>query len=280
LLIDSHAQVLIDSHALGLVDSHAHIQFDDYDEDRAAVVERAAAAGVTKIITVGCDARSSAAAVEMAAAYDRVWAAVGLHPHDAAAGRPALDEIARLARAPKVVGIGECGLDYFRLEAYAGRTTIVAQEAALRFQIELGLELNLPMVFHIRDAFEDFWRIFDDYKNERGPAGNAVRGEVHCFTAGVPEMLAAVDRGLYVALNGVMTFTKDESQLAAARQLPLDRLLLETDCPYLSPKPHRGRRNEPAHVADTAAFLAALRGESLEELAGATTANAQLLFGI
>jgi TatD DNase family protein len=265
-----------------LVDSHAHVQFGDYDADRAAVVERAAAAGVTKIVTVGCDVSSSAAAVEMAAAYDGVWAVVGLHPHDAAAGAAALAEIARLARAPRVVGIGECGLDYFRLESYveAGRTNVAAQEAALRYQIELGLELDLPLVFHVRDAFADFWRVFDDYAGCRGPAGNRLRGELHCFTAGVDDMRAAVDRGLYVALNGIMTFTKDEAQLAAARELPLDRLLLETDCPYLSPVPYRGRRNEPASIADIAAFLASLRGENLEALAAATTANARQLFNI
>ncbi len=250
-----------------LIDTHAHIHFEDYRPELDDALERAHRAGVEKIITVGVDELDSAQAVAVARAYDHIWATVGLHPHDADRGYEALEEIARLAEMEKVVGIGECGLDYFRSE-----TSKEDQERALRFQIELGLERDLAMVFHVRDAFADFYRILDEY--------DSVRGLVHCFTAGVNEMRGAVDRGLYVALNGIMTFTKDEAQLQAARQLPLSHMVLETDCPFLTPVPHRGKRNEPAYTKLTAEFLANLRGEAYEDLADATTRNAEKLFRV
>jgi TatD DNase family protein len=250
-----------------LVDTHAHIHFDDYREELDEILEHAHAAGVDKIVTVGVNEVDSAQSVAVATAIANVWATVGLHPHDADRGYEALEEVARLAELDKVVAIGECGLDYYKSE-----TTKDEQERALRFQIELGLERDLAMVFHVREAFPDFFRILDEY--------DGVRGVVHCFTAGVDEMQGAVDRGLYVALNGIMTFTKDATQLAAARKLPLDHLVLETDCPFLTPTPKRGQRNEPANVALTAKFLAELRGEALEDLEGASTRNAEQLFRI
>jgi TatD DNase family protein len=250
-----------------LIDTHTHIHFEDYRAELDAILQRAHDAGVEKVITVGTDEVNSGQAVGVARAIANVWATVGLHPHDADRGYEALEEIARLAEYDKVVAIGECGLDYFRSE-----TTKEDQERALRFQIELGLDRDLAMVFHVRDAFPDFYRILDDYQG--------VRGVIHCFTAGVPEMQSAVDRGLYIALNGIMTFTKDETQLAAARQVPLDRLVLETDCPFLTPVPHRGKPNEPAYTALTAKFLAQLRDEPLEDLESTTTRNAEELFRI
>jgi len=261
-----------------LIDTHAHLHFDDFatDDDAPsgdrqaaieAVLQRAHRAGVEKIMCVGVNETDSAEAVAVAHAFDNLWATVGLHPHDADRGYDALEEIARLADLEKVVAIGECGLDYYKSE-----TTKEEQERVLRFQIELGLERHLPMVFHVRDAFEDFWRILDDYSK--------VSGVVHCFTAGPPELAGSLERGLYVALNGIMTFTKDESQLEAAKLVPLERLVLETDCPFLTPSPLRGRRNEPANVELTAKFLANLRGEAYEDLASATTDNAEHLFGL
>jgi TatD DNase family protein len=249
------------------IDTHAHIHFEDYRAELDDLLERAASAGVEHIITVGVDEVDSGQAVAVARAYTNVYATVGLHPNDADRGYEALEEIQRLTEFESVIGIGECGLDYYREGADRDM-----QERALRFQIELAIEHDLPLVFHVRDAFDDFFTILDDYPE--------ARGLVHCFTAGVKEAQGALDRGLMIALNGIMTFTKDVSQLEAAKMIPLDSLVLETDCPFLTPVPKRGQRNEPANVSLTAAFLANLRDESLEDFGVATTANAKRLFGI
>jgi TatD DNase family protein len=258
-----------------LIDTHAHIHFDDYRNELDAVLTRAHAAGVDKILSVGVNDTDSAQAIAVARAHTNLWAAVGLHPHDADRGYEALEEIARLAdpatSVGKVVAIGECGLDHYKSE-----TTPDDQERALRFQIELGLRYELPLIFHVREAFPDLWRILDDYAAE----GAHVRGLVHCFTAGVRELEGSLDRGLSIALGGIMTFTRDDRQLEAARRVPLARLVLETDCPFLAPPPHRGQRNEPAYLADTAKFLADLRGEALEDLEHTTSTNAEALFAI
>jgi TatD DNase family protein len=250
-----------------LIDTHAHIHFNDFRTELDDLLDRAAASDVTKIITVGVDEQDSAEAIAVARAYEHVYATVGLHPHEADRGYEALEEVARLAEFEKVVGIGETGLDYYR-----GGYDPDAQERAFRFQVELAVERDLALVFHVRDAFDDFFRIIDEYPK--------AKGVVHCFTAGAKEMRGSVDHGFMVALNGIMTFTKDEAQLAAARELPLDNLVLETDCPFLTPVPKRGQRNEPANTRLTAEFLAKLRGEALEDLASASTRNAERLFGI
>jgi TatD DNase family protein len=250
-----------------LVDTHSHIHFKEFADDADAVIERARAAGVAKLLCVGCNADDSARAVAFVHGKDNAWATVGLHPHDAAEGQPALDRIATLAHQPKVVAIGECGLDYFR-----NLSPRDDQLQAFRYQIELALRLDLPMVFHVRDAWEDFFDMVDGYPN--------LRGVVHCFTAGPSEMQMALDRGFYIALNGIMTFTKDQEQLAVAKTVPRDRLVLETDCPFLTPVPHRGKRNEPSYIGLTAAFLAELRGENEGDLRAATTKSAEALFGI
>ena len=250
-----------------LIDTHSHIHFDEFRDEVEDVLERAHQAGVDKVLVVGVNDADSAQAVAVARAYENLWATVGLHPHDADRGYEALEEIERLASEESVVAIGECGLDHYKSE-----TSPEDQERALRFQIELGLDRGLPMVFHVRNAFPDFWRVLDDY--------DGVRGVVHSFTAGVAELEGSLERGLYIALNGIMTFTKDEAQLAAARRVPSDRLILETDCPVLAPVPVRGKRNEPAYITHTASFLADLRGESLEGIERSTTKNAERLFGI
>ncbi|MEK7153281.1 MAG: TatD family hydrolase, partial [Patescibacteria group bacterium] len=178
-----------------------------------------------------------------------------------------LQRFAKLVRQPKVVAIGECGLDY-----HYNHSLPADQEIVLRFQIELALEHGLALVFHVRDAFDDFWNIFDEYKG--------IQGVIHSFSAGRQELEKILDRGLYVGLNGIMTFTKVNEQLEAAKAVPLAKLLLETDAPFLTPAPRRGTICEPKHARVTAEFLSQLRGEPIEEIAARTTENAQTVFGL
>lgn len=234
------------------------------------LIARAVKDDVTCMICVGTTLPDSKMGVEFVQGRQRVWASIGIHPHEAkdyANYSSKLAEFAALATKPKVVAVGECGLDYFY--SHSPRED---QEKVLRFQIELALAHNLPMIFHVRDAFEQFWPIFDSY--------TGIRGVIHSFSAGEKEVGQIVERGLYIGLNGIMTFTKHAKQSDAAKAVPLDRLLLETDAPFLTPHPFRGTICEPKHVRVTAQFLANLRGESFDDLAQATTTNAHTLFGL
>ena len=249
------------------IDTHCHIHSADYPLNKDEVINSARAVGVKKLICVGTDEHDSARAVVFAQKNQNVWSSVGLHPHDAKLGESAYRKLESLVNQPSVIAIGECGLDY-----YYNNSAKKDQAAALRFQIELAIKNNLPLIFHIRDAFEQFWPIFDSYKG--------IRGVVHSFTAGTKELDQALERGLYISLNGIMTFSKNDEQLKAARRIPLNRLILETDSPYLTPVPFRGKINEPKNVVLTAEFLADLRNEPLSDLAQSSTENAELLFGI
>lgn len=269
-----------------LFDTHCHIQessfvSDDHDATRErwaklghpepdALIAAANAQGVTQMMCVGCSLQDSERAVALVETRENLWASIGIHPHEAQAHLDesgALEHFSALATAKKVKAIGECGLDYFY--EHSGRE---AQIKVLRFQLELAQKHGLPLIFHVREAFEDFWPIFDEFPS--------LTGVIHSFTAGQKELDDILSRGLYVGLNGIMTFTKNETQLAAAKAVPLDKLVLETDAPFLTPAPYRGTICEPKHVRVTAEFLANLRGESLETVADATTHNAHVLFDL
>lgn len=268
---------------MNLFDTHCHIheadlsvELDDGMQERwrklglspEEIVRQAATAGVTRMICVGTTLEDSELAVDFAGKHANVWAAIGLHPHEAKKYADDPDKLARfvaLAKRPKVVAVGECGLDYFY-----NHSPKVTQEKILRFQMDLALANDLPMIFHVRDAFDDFWKIFDDYRN--------IRGVVHSFTGDAQELHRILARGLYVGQNGIVTFTKNQAELDAAKMIPLDRLLLETDAPFLTPKPLRGTICTPKHVRLTAEFLANLRGENLQVLADKTSENAHALF--
>lgn len=253
-----------------LIDSHCHLQFDDYDDDRDKVITSSIAAGVRRMVCVGVSLDDSERAAGLAQKHKEIWATAGAHPHDGAdfLNTPGSGErLKELFKKPKVVAAGEIGLDY-----YHQNSPKADQQKSFRLQLEAGLDAGLPFVFHVREAWGDFWKIIDEYEN--------IRGVVHSFSAHQAELDGILARSLYVGLNGIMTFTRDELQLEAARAVPLDRLLLETDAPFLTPKPFRGTRCEPKHVADTAAFLADLRSESLQQLAAASTNNAEKLFGL
>lgn len=250
---------------INLVDTHNHIHSSFYKLDADVVVESAAEAGVNKMICVGTDVEESKKALEFAGERENVWASIGLHPHDAKLGQEAYDQLAKLM-SDRVVAVGECGLDY-----YYNYSEKKDQMAALHFQMKLAKKHQLPMIFHVRDAFDDFWTVYDQYKP---------KGVVHSFTATIDEVENSVSRGLFIGLNGIMTFSKNEKQLIAAREIPLENLVLETDAPFLTPEPKRGTINEPKHTLQIAKFLSELRGESLKELSQATTNNAEKLFNI
>jgi TatD DNase family protein len=271
---------------LELVDTHCHIQSAGLPSGGerntqalwakspeltgASLAQSAKEQGVTRLIIVGCDLEDSRLAAKFVISEQNCWAAVGIHPHEAQvyAGKEDLkDEFAALARLPKVVAIGECGLDY-----YYSHSPKDAQAELLRYQIELALSSSLPLIFHVREAFDDFWPIFDSYKG--------VRGVLHSFTDSQDNLNKALQRGLSIGVNGIATFAKDPQQLEVYRSVPLENLLLETDAPFLTPVPYRGRINEPKYVASVADFLAQLRQVPLETLAEATTQNARALFGI
>jgi len=274
IFIDTHCHIHEAWRAVNGADATAKLWDKAGRPDADEIIQRAVDAGVQKMLCVGTTLPDSQLAIEFVATRAHTWATIGIHPHEAkdyAHQSQRLSEFASLLdRTPtsqKVVAIGECGLDYFY-----NHSPKEDQITVLRFQIELALTHNLPMVFHIREAFDDFWSIFDQYSD--------IRGVVHSFTADEAVLQQILSRGLYVGLNGIMTFTKQPAQLAAARAVPRERLVLETDAPFLTPYPFRGTICEPKHAVATAQFLADLRGESLEVLAQATTANAQQLFGV
>jgi TatD DNase family protein len=247
-----------------LIDSHCHLDFPDFAGDLDGVVERARAAGVERMVTIGTRVDKAPGVVEIAERYDDIFFTVGTHPHEAAAeGAEDFAAMRALARHPKCVGIGEAGLDYH----YDSAPRDVAQRV-FRGQIKLARELDLPLIIHARDADADIAAIL---AQEMG--WGRFRAVLHCFTSSRELADAALDLGLMISFSGVVTFKKSEDLRAIARDVPLDRILVETDAPYLAPTPHRGRRNEPAFVVATAGVVAEARGIEPEALAAATRAN-------
>jgi TatD DNase family protein len=254
-----------------LFDTHAHLHFPDYADDLDAVLERARGAGVRGVVTIGTDRESNQAVVEMARRLPDVWATVGIHPHDAGDAVEAdFAEMEKLARSEaKVVGFGEMGLDFFR-----NLSPPEAQREVFRRQISMARELGKPLVIHCRDAHDETLAILGEER------AREVGGVMHCFSGDVPIARRCLDLGLFISLAGPVTYKNARALPEVARFVPEDRLVVETDCPYLPPTPHRGKRNEPAYVALTAAFVAGLRGVTSDALGAAVTANAATLFGI
>lgn len=287
------------------MDTHCHIHESDYPLDIPLVMSNAAKSGVDRLVCVGTDLDSSHQAVQFVQKYENCWASIGIHPHEANDSDARLRELSKLldkdfndlSEAPpqpdnsksstivrartvpednvikslkqrsKVVAIGECGLDYFY-----EHSTAKDQEKALRFQIELALKHDLPMIFHVREAFDDFWPIFDSYSD--------IRGVVHSYTDNLENLEKIIERDLFVGVNGIATFAKSKDQIEMYGQIPLSNLLLETDSPFLTPVPKRGTMNEPANVWLVAKFLSELRGEGESEIAHQTSANAEKLFNL
>lgn len=247
-----------------LVDTHCHIHEPSYPLAIDEVMAQADADDVSTMICIGTTVESSAQAIAFSRRYDNIHAAIGVHPHDTKNGLIGLVE---LLPSKKVVAIGEIGLDYF----YTHSSRDV-QIAALESQLQIAVQHNLPVVFHVREAFADFWPIFDNF--------SGLKGELHSFTDTKVSLDEALKRGLYIGVNGISTFTKDVNQQKMYDTIPLDKLLLETDAPFLTPAPLRGKVNQPAFVRIVAEYHAKRRNISFESIAAATTTNARALFAL
>jgi TatD DNase family protein len=250
-----------------LIESHAHLTDARLRDEADAAVARARAAGVEAIVTVASDAADSAAAVALAERIEHVYATVGIHPHAAStADEAAFDRVRALARSPRVVALGETGLDY-----HYDNSPREAQRTSFARHLELARELDLPVVVHCRDADDDLIALLAE-------AGQGTRGVLHCFAGGRALLEAGLAAGWYVSFAGLVTFRSyDAAELL--RAVPLERILVETDSPYLAPVPYRGKRNEPAYVVETARRAAELRGEDFAEFAAATVRNTRALLG-
>lgn len=252
-----------------LVDSHCHLDFPDFQEDLDNVVERAAAAGVRYLLTIGTHVTKAAQVLAVAEGRPNIFCTLGIHPHEAAREpRVSVADLEELARHPKVVGLGESGLDY-----YYERSPRDDQQTQFRTHIRAARRTGLPLVIHTRDADEDMVRILRE-ESEEGP----FPGLLHCYSSGRPVAEAALELGLYVSLSGVVTFKNAAPLREIVRDLPADRLLVETDAPFLAPIPFRGKRNEPAYVTHTAAKVAEIKGMDYDDFSALTTANFFRLF--
>ncbi len=252
-----------------LVDSHCHLDFPHLSDQLGAVLARAREAGVGTLVTICTRVRNFDAVLAIAQDHDNIFCSVGTHPHNADEERDIpLEEIVSLSAHPKVVAIGEAGLDY-----HYDNAPREDQEKGFRTHIAAARETGLPLVIHTRDADGDTARILEE-EMARGP----FTAVLHCFTAGAELARRGVELGLYVSFSGVLTFKKSDALREIAANIPMDRLLVETDAPYLSPEPKRGRKNEPANVVHTAARLAGVKGVSDQEIARVTTANFHRLF--
>jgi len=252
-----------------LVDSHCHLDFPDFAADLDAILARARAAGVGQMLTIGTKLSQFSRVLAIAEAHAEVWCTVGVHPHEAAAeGDVTAERLIELARHPKVVGFGETGLDF-----HYEHSPREAQIRSFRAHIAAARQARLPLIVHTRDADAETGKVLSE-EMARGP----FTGLMHCFSSGRELADMSVALGLYISLSGIVTFKKADTLRAVAAAVPMDRLLVETDAPYLAPVPMRGKRNEPSFVAYTAALVAGLKGVTPDTLAAATTANFQRLF--
>ena len=252
-----------------LVDSHCHLDFPDFADDLDGIVSRAEAAGIARMVTISTRVRRIETLLAITARFPNVYCSVGTHPHQAdEEDGISSDELIALTQQPKVVALGEAGLDYFY--EHGSRE---AQARGFRTHIAAARATGLPLVIHTRDADEDCGRILDEET-----AKGAFRAVLHCYTGGRDLAMKAVAHGLYVGFTGILTFKKSDALRALAAELPADRILVETDAPYLAPGKFRGKRNEPAYVVETAKVLAETRGVSLDEISRQTTENFYRLF--
>ena len=251
------------------IDSHAHIQLDRFDSDRSVVIERAKNSQVSTILVVGFDISTSHLAVELADRYDHIYATVGLHPHDAKRFTPqTLREIALLAEHPKVVALGEMGLDYHR-----NLSPKSVQKRVFEEQLDLATQLDLPIVVHNRNAFDDILSILENRPQLTG-------GVLHCFSENTKSMDRVIDVGFHIGIGGPVTYKKSQDLKQVVKVMPADSFLIETDCPWLAPQLRRGKRNEPAYITEIATKIAELRQVTIESVGQTSSQNFRKLFSI
>jgi len=258
---------------MDLIDSHAHIDFPQFADDREAMLQRACDAGVGTLLAIGTGPGPEKldAAIPFAEQHDWIYTSVGIHPHEAKEVTPQhLDELARLAQHRKVIAWGEIGLDYFY-----DHSPRDAQATVFRSQMELAHAARLPIIIHCRDAWDDCLALMEQHWRPTGLAGI-----LHCFTGTFGHAKRGLDMGFLISFAGNATYPKTQNIRDVAREMPLDRILIETDSPFLAPQPYRGKRNEPAYVAEVAKTLATVRNLAPEEIAAATAANFRRLFRI
>ncbi|HTZ40646.1 MAG TPA: TatD family hydrolase [Syntrophales bacterium] len=252
-----------------VIDSHAHLEMAPFDRDRDQVVKRAKDAGVEVIVTVGTTVVDCRKALEITRRYPGVYAVIGIHPHEVKDIKgETYDTLKEMAKHEKVVAYGEIGLDFFRNLSPRG-----TQIHRFGEQLELASELGLPVVIHDRDAHRETMNLLKGWNGSR-------RGIIHCFSGDYPMARQCIDLGFCISIPGTVTFEKNENLRSIVRELPLESLLVETDCPYLTPNPFRGKRNEPAYVIHTTRKIAEIKGKTFEEVAAVTTGNAKALFNI
>jgi TatD DNase family protein len=256
---------------MDLIDSHAHIDFPQFDEDREAMLERASAAGVKTILAIGTGPGPEKldAAIPYAESHDWIYTSVGIHPHEAKEVTPAhLETLARLSNHPKVIAWGEIGLDY-----YYDHSPREVQQRVFREQMELARAARLPLIIHCRDAWSDCLDILEEAWKPSG-----FGGILHCFTSTIEDARRGLDMGFLISFTGNLTFPKAQKIRDVAKDVPLENILIETDSPYLAPQPMRGKRNEPAYVAEVAKALANVRNLGTEETAELTAGNFRRFF--
>jgi len=261
-----------------LVDSHCHLQDKKFKSDVDAVISRASEAGITAMVTIGYDMESSRRGIEIADSYENVYATIGVHPHDAKDLRPKdIDELTRMADSARVIGVGEIGYDFYR-----NLSPREEQDRAFRAQLDLARDLKLPVVIHSRDADEATYHVIAEYEAaaRAGWPRDRPLGIMHCYAGDLPLALRYIELGFVISIAGTVTYPNAERLRAVAAGIPLRWMAVETDAPYLPPQPMRGKRNEPAYVADTAKFIAELRGDTLAEVCDRTATTAAWLFGL
>ena len=253
------------------IDSHAHLDDERFDEDRESLIEGFEQRDIDMVINVGSDLKSSRASIELSKKHENIYAVVGVHPHDAQyAEEDYLEQLKELSKEDKVVAIGEIGLDYF----YDNSPRDIQRKVFIE-QIRLAKELNLPVVIHTRDAAQETFDILKEAARD-----GRLTGVLHCYSGSVEMAMKYIKLGFYISLGGPVTFKKSKTPKEVAAAVPLDRLLIETDSPYLTPEPHRGKRNDPTFVKYTAETIAKIREINVEELARATSENIKKLFRI